>query len=250
MGFSGSVLRNSATTSLRSSLSSEPPDDASLIADRKSSGITAKLEQNRVSDNVGGVKHFLSVLLRALRRARHFALVEKQLPVPTKARSQSIQIRCRSDPCISSVTTAIMITTADSPEKGSGTPNQFLGVLLHTIAMSGLSHVRTELLPLLVVPSLAPHPVQANGQLTYPDPRKIILQQEFQNMPSILAIGLLLAPSFRSDRLRISPPQLHSQPFQQPLKPLRLPAGLHANTYPLTHRGQPTIELLCFLGMC
>jgi hypothetical protein len=39
---------------------------------------------NRLSDNVGGVKHFLSVLLRALRRARHFALVEKQLPVPTK----------------------------------------------------------------------------------------------------------------------------------------------------------------------
>ena len=38
-------------------------------------------------DNVGGVKHFLSVLLCALRRARHFALVEKQLPMPTKARS-------------------------------------------------------------------------------------------------------------------------------------------------------------------
>src|SRR5947208_1874477 len=32
--------------------------------------------------------------------------------------------------------------------------------------MSGLSHVRTELLPLLVIPSLAPHPVQANVQLT------------------------------------------------------------------------------------
>src|SRR5215471_9018297 len=59
-----------------------------------------------------------------------------------------------------------MITTSDSPEKGSGTPNQLLGDLLHTIAMSGLSHVRTELLPLLVIPPLAPHPVQANGQLT------------------------------------------------------------------------------------
>ena len=44
------------------------------------------LVKNRLSDNVGGVKHFLSVLPRALRRARHFALVEKQLPVPTKAR--------------------------------------------------------------------------------------------------------------------------------------------------------------------
>jgi len=30
-------------------------------------------------------------------------------------------------------------------------PTQFLGVLLHTIAIYGLSHVRTELLPLLVV---------------------------------------------------------------------------------------------------
>jgi len=42
--------------------------------------------KNRVSDNVGGVKHFLSILLRALRRARHFALVEGSA-IPTKARS-------------------------------------------------------------------------------------------------------------------------------------------------------------------
>jgi hypothetical protein len=44
-------------------------------------------------------------------------------------------------------------------------PNQLLGVLLHTIAMSGLSRVRTELVQLLIVPLLAPHPVQANCQL-------------------------------------------------------------------------------------
>ena len=43
-------------------------------------------------------------------------------------------------------------------------PNQLLGVLLHTIAMSGLSRVRTELFQLLVIPSLAPHPVQTNRQ--------------------------------------------------------------------------------------
>src|SRR5262249_9642460 len=59
-----------------------------------------------------------------------------------------------------------MITTSDSLQRRSGIPNQYLGVLLHTIAISGLSHLRTELLPLLVIPSLAPHPVQANGQLT------------------------------------------------------------------------------------
>jgi len=43
-------------------------------------------------------------------------------------------------------------------------PNQLLGVLLHTIAMSGLSRVRTELFQLLVIPSLAPHPVHPNRQ--------------------------------------------------------------------------------------
>ena len=41
---------------------------------------------NRLSDNVAPVKHFLGVLTRALRRARHFALVEG-FAIPTKARS-------------------------------------------------------------------------------------------------------------------------------------------------------------------
>ena len=68
----------------------------------------------------------------------------------------------QSDPCISSVTTAIMITTSNSPAKGSGIPNQYLGVLLHTMAMYGLSRVRTELFQLLVIPSLTPHPIQTN----------------------------------------------------------------------------------------
>jgi hypothetical protein len=43
-----------------------------------------------ISDNAGAVNHFLSVLLRALRRARHFALVEAvalAVALPTKARS-------------------------------------------------------------------------------------------------------------------------------------------------------------------
>src|SRR5690349_17531003 len=50
--------------------------------------------------------------------------------------------------------------------KRSRTPNQLLDVRTNTIAWSGLSHVRTELLPLLVIPFLAPHPVQVHGQLT------------------------------------------------------------------------------------
>jgi len=82
---------------------------------------------------------------------RHFALVEAfavavTFALPTKARLViGSRSGTQSDPCISSVTLAIMITTSNSPVKGSGMPNQLLGVGLHTIAMSGLSRVRTEL---------------------------------------------------------------------------------------------------------
>jgi hypothetical protein len=58
-----------------------------------------------------------------------------------------------------------MITTSNSPVKGSGIPNQLLGDRLHTMAISGLSRVRTEFFQLLVIPSLAPHPIHANRQL-------------------------------------------------------------------------------------
>jgi hypothetical protein len=44
-----------------------------------------------VSDNVGSVKRVLGALIRALRRARHFALVES-LPYPTKARFNHLQV--------------------------------------------------------------------------------------------------------------------------------------------------------------
>ena len=43
-------------------------------------------------------------------------------------------------------------------------PNQFLDVLLNTMAWFELARVRTELFHLLVIPSLAPHPVQTNRQ--------------------------------------------------------------------------------------
>ena len=80
---------------------------------------------------------------------RHFALVEAvavAFALPTKARLViGSRPGTQSDPCVSSVTTSIMITTSNSPVKGSGIPNQLLGVGLHTIAMSGLSRVRTEL---------------------------------------------------------------------------------------------------------
>ena len=39
------------------------------------------------------------------------------------------------------------------------------GDLLHTMAIYGLSHVRTELYNLFVIPFLAPHPEQTDGEL-------------------------------------------------------------------------------------
>ena|SRR5215472_5491624 len=44
-------------------------------------------------------------------------------------------------------------------------PNHYVGDLLLTIAISGLSRVRTERLQLAVVLVLAPHPIQMHGQL-------------------------------------------------------------------------------------
>jgi hypothetical protein len=46
----------------------------------------------------------------------------------------------------------------------AGRHDQLLDVLLHTMAISGLSRVRTDLVHLLVVPSLAHHPEQTNGE--------------------------------------------------------------------------------------
>jgi hypothetical protein len=45
----------------------------------------------------------------------------------------------RSDPCISSITTSIMITSSISPVNRRGYPIKWVGVLLHTMAMFGLS---------------------------------------------------------------------------------------------------------------
>jgi len=47
-------------------------------------------------------------------------------------------------------------------------PNHYVGDLLHTMAISGLSRVRTELFKLTVVPALAPHPVQMHRKFARP----------------------------------------------------------------------------------
>src|SRR5206468_8542439 len=63
-----------------------------------------------------------------------------------------------------SSSTAIMITSSNSPGLGSGMPHHYVGDLRHSLAISGLSHVRTELPHLLVIPLLPPHPIESNRE--------------------------------------------------------------------------------------
>src|ERR1035438_49027 len=83
-------------------------------------------------------------------------------------------------------------------------PNQVGGDLLHTMDVVGLSRVRTELYNLFVIPFLAPHPEQTDGEFTchgylgdsgIPPPRRIgtdvslcrFHQQETQQSVTLLA---------------------------------------------------------------
>ena len=91
-----------------------------------------------ISNNVGGVKTFSSTLRHALREERHFALVEI-CQANLRLASNHCGSGTQSDPTISSIATAIMITSSNSPAKGSGMPNHYGGDLLHTMAISGLS---------------------------------------------------------------------------------------------------------------
>ena len=79
--------------------------------------LTKRKRNPGVSDNVGAVKHLLSIRTRALRRERHFALAEA-VPYQPKARSQSVSGQELS-PTHASLrsTTSIMITTSNSPVK-------------------------------------------------------------------------------------------------------------------------------------
>jgi hypothetical protein len=96
--------------------------------------------EKSISNNVGGVKTFSSTLLHPLQAERHFALVEI-----CHANLRLASNRCgsgtQSDPTISSIATSIMITTSNSPGKGSGMPNHYGGDLLHTMGISGFSRV-------------------------------------------------------------------------------------------------------------
>src|SRR5579872_4492898 len=119
-----------------------------------------------ISNNVGDVKHVLSNTSACTRRRAPFrshswfALSNLGL-----ALNRSGQELGPTQPSLRSLT-AIKIHFFELPDlQGSGMPNHYVGDGLHTIAISGLSRVRTELGRLAVVAALAPHPVQMHGQL-------------------------------------------------------------------------------------
>jgi hypothetical protein len=56
-------------------------------------GELSQLAKNRVSDNVGGVNDFLSTQLRALRKERHFALVDELSATNPRLARNPFQVR-------------------------------------------------------------------------------------------------------------------------------------------------------------
>jgi hypothetical protein len=77
-----------------------------------------RLTLSGLSDNVGPCQALLSALLHALKEERHFALLDGVAFSNRRLARNRFQVRTRSDPCISSVAPAIMITTSNSPAKG------------------------------------------------------------------------------------------------------------------------------------
>src|SRR5579864_6143568 len=100
------------------------------------------------------------------RRKSAISLSWMVLRFATRARFESFGSGTRSDPAISSITQCDQDSLIRTPSlTGSGMPNHYAGDLVPTIAISGLSRVRTELFALCVIQTLAPHPVQMHGQL-------------------------------------------------------------------------------------
>src|SRR6202051_4515126 len=83
----------------------------------------------------------------------------------------------------------------------------------------------------------------------YPDPWKIILQQQAQNVLCILAIRLLLAFALPSDLSGVSDPQLEVKFAQQSLEPASMPARLHPHAHLHSLCRQITVEFLRSLAV-
>src|ERR1700680_685132 len=73
-----------------------------------------------------------------------------------------------------------------------------------------------------------------------PDPRKLVSEQQVQNMTSIPRVRLLLAHHRRTDLRCISYPQRVSLLGEHPFEPLRISGGLHSYA---RRSGKPGVKL-------
>jgi hypothetical protein len=126
------------------------------------------VETFAISNNVGGVKQVFEHTSAPTQRRAPFRSHSWFALFPPGLAVESSGSGTQSDPTISSITNCDHDYFFELPshQQGSGIPNHYVGDLLATMAMSGLSRVRTELLQLAIIQSLAPHPVQMHRQFT------------------------------------------------------------------------------------
>ena len=128
-----------------------------------------QLAKNRVSDNVGAVKHFLSILLRALRRARHFALVEGLC----HTNQGSLVIYFRFGHSVRPMHLFDRNFDHDYyfelPTEGERDPLSIIRCsTTHHCDLRGLPRANRTLLQLLVIPLLAHHPATSEPLVVVP----------------------------------------------------------------------------------
>src|SRR3984957_13417181 len=78
----------------------------------------------------------------------------------------------------------------------------------------------------MAVPQQLSHVALLGGR--NPDPRKLVSEQQVQNMASITRVTLLLPHHGRTDLRRISYPQLMPLLGEHPFEPLRISGCLHS----------------------
>jgi len=112
----------------------------------------------------GDVKASSSIRHRALGEERQFALVD-DFRFPAKGSLAILAVRNSVRPNHLFDPNFDRDYYFELPGQGEWDAQSFQRWSLQTLAISGLSHVRTELFELLVVPSLAPHPVQSDREV-------------------------------------------------------------------------------------
>src|SRR5271169_5001315 len=114
-----STARDDGSSATLTGLHPFPPTSPGQLIGSVTRG---QLSLTGVSNNVGGVKHFSSVVVRALRRARHFALVEKVPIQPRLARNQysGLELSPTHASLRSQLSSLLLLQTP--PVKGAGYP--------------------------------------------------------------------------------------------------------------------------------